>query len=202
MCYFAFENYLSMKKIFILAGFFIFLVSFISCNDGEVIVKNFNFDNVPLKTCGEIGNYVFYKENTESLESLSLQLGIEDSIYNEPGLKIYPLSTNSFVNYRRYDGPLGDRYFCSSVPPATPKVLEEYKAVSGSAEIIITFEYIDDSPEPRPAATSGANRPLQQSLHKHIQIILKDLVLVKENEQIIVETLDMGSIENIEVIEL
>lgn len=195
MCYFAFENYLSMKRIFILVGFFIFLIS---CNDGEVIVKNFNFDSVPLKTCGEIGNYVFYKENTESLESLSLQLRVEDSIYNEPGLKVYPLSTNTFVNYRRYDGPLGDRYFCSSVPPATPKVLEEYKAVSGSAEIIITFEYIDDSPEPRPTA----NRPLQQSLHKHIQIILKDLVLVKENEQIIVETLDMGSIENIEVIDL
>lgn len=181
-----------------------------SCNDGDIIVKNFDFDNIPLQTCGDVGNYVFYKENTENYESLSLQLGVRDSIYNEPAIKTYNLSSSTFVNYRRYDGPLENNYFCSNVPPSNPNVIEEYKAVSGSAQVIVTFEYESgDKPIAKTKATSNAvdsakptSKPLVETLHKNVQIILKDLVLIKGNEQIIVETLDMGTIEDIEVIEL
>lgn len=170
-----------MKKFSVLIVFFFFCLS---CNDGEIIVKNFNFENTSLQYCGQIGNYIFYKENSESFESLSFRLATQDSIFNDAGTRIYPLNDSNFVNYRRYDGPIGQHYFCSSIPPSDPTVIEEYKAISGTSEIIITFEYDENL------------------LRKHIQIILKDLVLKKEQEQIIVETLDMGTIENIQVIEL
>lgn len=197
-----------MKKLLAL---FLILPLLHSCNDGDIIVKDFNFDGVDLQTCGEVGNYVFYKENTQSYESLSLQLGVPDSIYNEPLIRTYSLnSTSTFVNYRRYDGLLGNNYFCSNVPPSSPKVIEEYKALSGSAEVIVTFEYESGGkPISKKTLTSSsvdssqnAPKPWVETLHKNVQIILKDLVLIKGDDQIIVETIDMGIIEDIEVIEL
>src|SRR5690554_3188056 len=132
-----------MRNLLIL--FLIFPVLF-SCNDGDVLVENFNFDGANLQTCGDVGSYVFFKENTESFESLSLHLGTSDSIYNEPAIKTYTLNnTSTFVNYRRHDGPLGNNYFCNNVPPSSPTVIEEYKAVSGSAQVIVTFEYESDN---------------------------------------------------------
>ncbi len=169
-----------MKKLFAILLIFTF---FQSCNDGDVIVTNFNFDTVNLKSCGSLGNYVFYKENSQNFESLSLKLGVTDSIYKTAGTKTYPLdATSSFVNYRRYDGTLGNNYFCNSIPPTSPEVLEDYKAASGSAIFIVSFEYNEDD------ATQ---------ITKSVEIILKDLVLIKGNEQIIIETLIMGSIENV-----
>lgn len=181
MCYFASTNYFFMKKFLVL---YLSVFFFFSCNDGEIIVKNFNFENVPLRYCGQTGNYIFYKENSESFETLSFKLSTQDNIFSEAKTRIYPLNESNFVNYRRYDGPLGQDYFCSSIPPSTPVVTEEYKAVSGTSHLIITFEYDEDK------------------LRKHIQIILKDLILKKGQEQIIIETLDMGTIENIQVIDL
>ena len=194
-----------MRNLLIL--FLIFPVLF-SCNDGDVLVENFNFDGANLQTCGDVGSYVFFKENTESFESLSLHLGTSDSIYNEPAIKTYTLNnTSTFVNYRRHDGPLGNNYFCNNVPPSSPTVIEEYKAVSGSAQVIVTFEYESgDRPISRSHISSyptqNASKPSSETLHKNVQVILKDLVLIKGNEQIIVETIDMGTIEDVEVIEL
>lgn len=173
-----------MKKLFAILLTFTFLHS---CDDGDIIVTNFNFENVDLKTCGEVGDYVFYKVNTQSFESLSLKLGISEDIYEEPGTKTYILAAaTNFVNYRRYDGPLQGNYFCSSIPPTSPEVIEDYRAVSGTAVVNVTFDYDDESPG-------------QTTIHKDVQIILKDLVLVKGDEQIIIETLDMGTIEDVQV---
>jgi len=184
-----------MKRL--LAILFLSL-SLYSCNDGEIIVNTFNFDDVPLKTCGDVGNYVFYKENTRVYESLSLRLGTMDSIYNTQGTKIYELSDNTnFVNYRSYDGPLGNNYFCSSIPPTAPTVEVNYLAVSGRAEVIVTFEI-----EPAPKTYTGSNLGNRASIKKSVQVILKDLVLVSGDNQIIQETLNMGTIENVRVEEI
>ncbi len=130
-----------MKKIFALL--LILNLVFQGCDDGDIIVTTFNFNDLPLKTCGDVGNYVFYKENTVIFESISLKLGTSDSIYNTEGTRIYQLGENNVVNYRRYDGALGNNYFCSSIPPTSPKVLTDYVAVSGTAEVTILFEYDD-----------------------------------------------------------
>lgn len=189
-----------------LLALILILPFFYSCNDGDIIVKDFNFDNVSLKTCEGIGNYVFYKENTQSQESLSLQIGTRENLYENAGTQTFSLnSSNSFVNYRRYDGPLGNNYFCNNIPPSTPKVIEEYTAVSGYAMVIVTFEYDNgDRPNGNKPSSNNASvngKSMQTTIHKHVQIILKDLVLVKNDEQIVVETIDMGTIENVRVVE-
>lgn len=120
-----------------------------SCDDGEIIITTFNFDDAELKTCGTSGNHVFYKVNDEALESLSLKLGVTDSLYKLEGLKPYTLNgTSNFVNYRTYDGALESNYFCSSIPPTTPIVTVDYLAVSGTAEITTIFEFDDNDGVP------------------------------------------------------
>lgn len=173
-----------MRKFFAILITFTFLQS---CDDGDIIATNFDFDNVSLKTCGNIGNYVFYKENTQSFESLSLRLGVAENLYATAETKTYALdATTNFVNYRRYDGALSNNYFCSSVPPSSPKIMEDYKASSGYVTVIVSFDYDNEIPE-------------QTTIRKDVQVILKDIVLVKEGEQIIIETLNMGTIEGVEV---
>ncbi len=167
-----------MNRLFLIIFLSLFLQG---CDDGDVIVTDLDFDNVALKTCGSLGNYIFYKENTEVFQSLSLRLGTSDSLYKTEGTKTYTLSgTTNFVNYRSYDGPLGNNYFCSSIPPTSPIIEADYLAVSGSAQVIVSFNE-DETP-----------------IVKNVQIILKDLVLINGDKQIIQETLDMGIIENVQ----
>lgn len=150
-----------MKKIL-----FLFLVPILlqSCDDGDIIITTFNFDNADLKSCGTLGNYVFYKVNTAAQESLSLKLGETDSIYRLAGTKNYNLNgTSNFANYRTYDGALDNNYFCSSIPPTTPIVTVDYLAASGTAEFITTFLYDDLDGVPanieKPGDTDGDGIP-------------------------------------------
>ncbi len=198
-----------MKRLFVLL---IITILFQSCDDGDVIITTFDFDDAALKTCGSVGNYVFYKENTQVFESLSLRLGTTDSIYKDPGIKIYELSDNtSFVNYRSYNGPLGSNYFCSSIPPTSPKIESNYLAVSGKAEVTVTFDYEEPAYKKQenpviakktPFKEENSSSQFRSTLRKSVQIILKDLVLISGDNQIILETLDMGTIENVEVVEI
>ncbi|MBB6682226.1 hypothetical protein H4O20_12295 [Aequorivita sp. 609] len=270
-----------------------------SCDDGDIIVRSFNFDNAELKTCGDVGNYVFYKVNPDSKESLSLKMEVLDSLYREEGIVNYTLNgTTIVVDYRTYDAALGNNYFCSSIPPTSPNVTVEYVASSGTAVFTTTFliedndgvprefefagdtdgdglddmydfdddgdnvptvfelnlEDDDEDPFSNPKDTDGdgvpdfldndddndgvltrfedenldldprnditdptvgpdylnpevansyevfQHQPHEYQIFKSVQITLKDLVLVRGDEQIIIETLDMGTIENVEII--
>ncbi|NGX84358.1 hypothetical protein [Aequorivita sp. KMM 9714] len=283
---------------------FLFLLIFSSifiqsCDDGDIIVRSFNFDNAELKTCGDVGNYVFYKVNPDSKESLSLKMEVLDSLYREEGIANYALNgTTIVVDYRTYDAALGNNYFCSSIPPTSPNVTVEYVASSGTAVLTTTFliedndgvprefefagdtdgdglddmydfdddgdnvptvfelnlEDDDEDPFSNPKDTDGdgipdfldndddndgvltrfedenldldprnditdptvgpdylnpevansygvfQHQPHEYQIFKSVQITLKDLVLVRGDEQIIIETLDMGTIENVEII--
>ena len=121
-----------------------------SCDDGDIIVTTFNFDDADLKNCGNVGNYVFYKLNPDAKESISLKLSVTDSLYKTEGTKEYALNgTTFFMNYRNYDGPLGNDYFCSSIPPTTPNVTVDYLAKSGTVYVKTTFIYDDNDGVPR-----------------------------------------------------
>lgn len=127
-----------------------------SCDDGDIIITTFNFDEAELESCGTLGNYVFYKVNPEALESLSLKLGVTDSLYRTAETKNYVLNgTTNFVNYRTYDGDLGTTYFCSSIPPTSPNVTVDYLAAAGTAEFVTTFIYEDNDLVPEEEEAAG-----------------------------------------------
>jgi len=123
-----------MRKFF----FILIIISLLaSCDDGDVIVTDFNFVSNNLKTCGGIGSYTFYNiNNSFAAESISLVLETNDILFIENGIKEYILNGTSYlVNYRKYDDDIDDDYFCSSIPPITPNVTNEYYGESGLVQL-------------------------------------------------------------------
>ena len=135
-----------MKKIL---GILFACVSFISCNDGDIIVTSFDFDNQNLQACGGPGAYVFFKINTSTQESISLKLNTTDVLFLESGTVNYSLNESNFVNYRKFDEGISNDYFCSSIPPISPLAQQNYLANSGTASLttITTLEDNDNVDE-------------------------------------------------------
>ena len=132
-----------MKKIL---GILFACVSFISCNDGDIIVTSFDFDNQNLQACGGPGAYVFFKINTSTQESISLKLNTTDVLFLESGTVNYSLNESNFVNYRKFGEGISNDYFCSSIPPISPLAQQNYLANSGTASLttITTLEDNDN----------------------------------------------------------
>lgn len=118
----------------------------VSCNDGDVIVSNFDFTDQKVELCrtAQVGSpqnvkYVFYKINKDTKEALAVEFVTTDSILQKPSGKIpYKIKISggdSKVSYRMFDGELPANYFCSAIPPGTPKVIEEYVSTEGTITI-------------------------------------------------------------------
>jgi hypothetical protein len=117
-----------MRKLFFI--FIIFSLLF-SCNDGEIIVTDFNFETSNLNNCGGPGAYIFYNiNNSLSAESISLILETSDILFFESGTV-------------EYVGDITDSYFCSNIPPTSPGVSIEYLGASGIA-LLTTIVTRDD----------------------------------------------------------
>jgi len=131
-----------MRKLFFI--FIIFSLLF-SCNDGEIIVTDFNFETSNLNNCGGPGAYIFYNiNNSLSAESISLILETSDILFFESGTVEYVLNGNTYVvDYRKYNGDITDSYFCSNIPPTSPGVSIEYLGASGIA-LLTTIVTRDD----------------------------------------------------------
>ena len=131
-----------MRNFFFIS---ILLSLFTSCNDGDIIVTDFNFEASNLNNCGAPGAYIFYNiNNSSSAESISLILETSDVLFLESGTKQYVLNGTTYVvNYRKYNDDITDAYFCSNIPPTTPNVTIEYLGASGVA-ILTTMTTKDD----------------------------------------------------------
>ena len=132
-----------MKKLLIL-----FAISSLclSCNDGDIIVTDFNFEETNLDNCGGPGGYTFFNVNNSSAaESISLNLSTSEILFLESSIEEFQLnnSTNT-VNYRKYSGDVTSDYFCSNIPPLSPEVSLEFLGESGTAELTTVVTKIDD----------------------------------------------------------
>ena len=121
-----------MRKLFFIS---ILLSLFSSCNDGDIIITDFNFEASNLNNCGSPGAYIFYNINNSLFaESISLVLETSDILFLESGTVEYVLNGITYaVNYRKYDDDITDDYFCSNIPPTTPNVTIEFLGASGIA---------------------------------------------------------------------
>lgn len=126
------------------------IVLLTSCDDGDVIVTTFDFDDATLQACGGPGDYVFFKINNESAESLSLNISTTDTLFLEEGLRTFPLSaTTHTVNYRRFDADVTAEYFCNVVPPIGPNANENYVSTGGTANLTTELTLDDDDGVPQ-----------------------------------------------------
>lgn len=131
-----------MRKLFFIP---ILLSFFISCNDGDIIVTDFNFEASNLNNCGAQGSYIFYNvNNSSSAESISLVLETSEILFLDSSVEEYVLNgTTYYANYRKYDDDIDNDYFCSIIPPTTPNVTIEYEGASGIA-VLTTIATKDD----------------------------------------------------------
>lgn len=130
-----------MKKIFLLLT-----ISFLlnSCNDGDVIVTTFDFNDESLEYCGDVGGYVFFKNTSETFESISLSLNTSDPLITDHDIRTYTLNgEGNIVYYRKFNNAVDANYFCNNVPPTSPSVNTEYIGASGEATVTTTVTFDD-----------------------------------------------------------
>ena len=138
-----------MKRLFSAISLIILLGA---CDDGDIIVTSFDFEESNLQFCDGTSKNVFFAVNDEDVfESFSVEFSSNQLPLDENGNLIPPdpnedpvsfsLSGNNRAVYRIYNGSLptgSDSYFCSVVPPSSPQVIQEWVSGSGGTVTIQT----------------------------------------------------------------
>ncbi|WP_026915037.1 hypothetical protein [Christiangramia portivictoriae] len=132
---------------------------FTSCDDGDIIVTDFDFEDSTLQFCEGPNKYVIYATNNDDVnESISVEFTNSNITTDDSGNFItntsenitFSLSTTNKVIYRIYDGQInGNSYFCQVVPPSDPVPTTEY--VSGSdGTVTIATRFTDETGDADP----------------------------------------------------
>ena len=125
-------------------GFFAALFVLTSCDDGNLVFQDIDFNSVAAKKCDN----KIYKLNGS--EAIILKIGesendasfisafpTQPTVIGEPTILEINNTANKVV-YRLYDGAVTDLNICGSIPAAFPVILEEWEATSGTIQIITT----------------------------------------------------------------
>ena len=135
-----------MRFIFL----FIFATAFCfySCDDGDIIVTDFDFDEVDLDLCETTtDNYIYFKINSDTREGISFNFTQEDfseTTVTEDGPIVIPVNSDNQFTYRRFNTAIGQDYYCGILPPSTVTVEEEFVGTSGTASITTSITDEDD----------------------------------------------------------
>ncbi len=124
-----------MKKIL---GILFVAFSLTACDDGEITLQSFDFDDQEIQKCPT--SNLFFKTKNSELLLVSLP---EGAIDNEPTPagepRIVPIQGDNKVIYRKYSSVFsGNTMVCSLITPSTPVVVREWQATGGTIEIITT----------------------------------------------------------------
>lgn len=104
-----------------------------SCDDGDFTAKGFNFDeNAPVKSCTKNDGLYYKISGPEALILETPPSSFVNEITPENQPRTVSIDNNATkVVYRSFDANLSDSYFCSAIPPSSPKVTDEWKALTG-----------------------------------------------------------------------
>lgn len=148
-----------MRKLFFILS--IALLSFYTCNDGDIITVEFDFENT-FKVCGTNG-LVFYKTKNDPSESLSIRIASLSSIQDILPVgtdKVfeanYQLSETNTFNYITYSNKtLPANLFCNDLPLSELKIIRDLKSTSGNVHIKTVL--VEDDNDGIPAALEDIN---------------------------------------------
>lgn len=130
-----------MKKIFL----FLFLMVALSCNDGNLDISSFEFEE-EVTICGS-DIYTLYRLSTSGQrEALIVTLTNEQIRKDEDVVQPVAVSINGdyTVTYRLFDDRVTNNYFCAAVPPTEPNVLKDWRGISGVILVENQPEYNTD----------------------------------------------------------
>ena len=126
------------KLFFVLLSLCLF--NFYTCDDGDVITVEFDFDD-SFKACGTNG-LVFYKTKNDPSESLSIKIAAltindilavgDDNLYEAN----FQLSTTNTFNYITYSNTtLPSDLFCNDIPLSEIRIIKDIESTSGNVHI-------------------------------------------------------------------
>lgn len=111
-----------------------------SCDDGDIVTTNFEFENTTLESCDNF-EFVFFKIQSESNESIALAFSPTQDFLTQTGQIEMTLNGDDQVIYRRFSGEITSDYFCNPIPPTSPTVVDELRSTTGV--LTITTEAIE-----------------------------------------------------------
>jgi len=118
------------------------LLVFISCTDGDLQIEAIDFDNIVSQNCGTLNTSteILFKINGDETLILDLQTGLlQNEVSTETITSSIP--NQSQLTYRLFNDDITSSYFCDSIPPITPNIIEEIEASAGT--IIINTTTLD-----------------------------------------------------------
>lgn len=126
---------------------------FWSCDDGNIIVTSFDFDeDTNLSLCQQDNVNVLYFIDSETNEAISFKFSTEDfdgtftGLQSTDTINININATNEVVYRKLSASANGNNYFCQQIPPSSPQVIEEFISTSGgTATLLITIFEQDDN---------------------------------------------------------
>ncbi|WP_282090281.1 hypothetical protein [Aquimarina algiphila] len=151
-----------MKKLF---SFLFSMVLLSSCDDGDIIITSFEFDDVDLQFCegAKENEFVFFKINESNNEAISYNFISEifsDTIPTTSSIIIDLTDGTNDLIYRTFNIPVTATYYCSNVPSSDIRIIEELIGSSGTAEITNEIITEDDDDGVDPIDESGGIDPL------------------------------------------
>jgi hypothetical protein len=177
------SNIIEMKKII---GLFAFMFLLNGCDDGDLIIETIDFEDVTAVDC-DLNNLVYkIKEN----EALIIEIPTTSNAFinevtpaNTP--RQFVISETNKVVYRSYSGTIATENICSTIPPSSPNVTEEWVATSGTIQITTTAVVV-----PNTTLTSGNATRISGYNHN---IVFKNVTFDKPNGEQFFETYIFGS---------
>lgn len=171
-------NSIKMKRFL---GLLICALAFNSCDDGDLILEDINFDDVDTQSCST--NDIIYK--LKEKEALLLEIP-KSTFVNEPTDPAAPTlididNTTNQVVYRFYDGAVATDNICNTIPPALPYVTDQWTASSGKIQIITTTI----------KSTDAINNSTRITGYNH-NIVFKNITFDKTNGTQVYETFPFG----------
>ncbi|NJM78623.1 MAG: hypothetical protein HC854_01490 [Flavobacterium sp.] len=129
-----------MKKIVYL---FVLLLSFSSCDDGELTLESFNFEDVDIQDCDDENSYLIFKTKKDELLLVSLSKENYEAAFNNVPESVttpreYPINSTNQVIYRKYTGTVSKTTVCSVIPVSSPTVSKEWGATGGTIRVQTT----------------------------------------------------------------
>ncbi|MGL2963627.1 hypothetical protein ACSVH2_07395 [Flavobacterium sp. RSB2_4_14] len=169
-----------MKRI-VSAILLLFIIT--ACDDGDLKVDVIDFSDVPAQKCSD--KYIVYKTK----EAEMLILSVPEEVYvqlfkNDETLpdtpRVVEINSSNQVIYRQYNGTVSADNICPNVTAATPNVIEEWNATSGTIEITTTS-----------IKTVDANNATRITGYKH-NIVFKNITFQKPSGNQTYETYVFG----------
>ncbi len=123
-----------MKKVF---GLIIALLLVTSCDDGEITLQSFDFENQAIQKCSD--KTILLKTKNDELLLISLPEATFNTAFDNSSTGSTPrtitINSSNEVIYRKYSGNVSSNTICDELPPATPTVSKEWTTSGGTIVI-------------------------------------------------------------------